>query len=83
MLVASFSRTLVSSSGDERCAHGNADGPYFKSLADDEQKKHWLPGIISGEIILALAMTEPGAGSDLAGIRTSAVRDGDGWIING
>jgi len=58
-------------------------GPYFKSLADDEQKKRWLPGIISGELILAVAMSEPGAGSDLAGIRTSAVRDGDDWIING
>jgi alkylation response protein AidB-like acyl-CoA dehydrogenase len=58
-------------------------GPYFTSLADEEQKKRWLPGIISGESILAVAMTEPGAGSDLAGIRTSAVRDGDDWIING
>jgi alkylation response protein AidB-like acyl-CoA dehydrogenase len=58
-------------------------GPYFKSLADEEQKKRWLPGIISGELILAVAMSEPGAGSDLAGIRTSAVRDGGDWIING
>ena len=58
-------------------------GPYFKDLANDEQKKRWLPGIASGELIIAIAMTEPGAGSDLAGIRTSAVRDGDDWIING
>ncbi len=58
-------------------------GPYFKSLANEEQKKRWMPGIVSGELILAVAMTEPGAGSDLAGIRTSAVRDGDDWIING
>lgn len=58
-------------------------GPYFKSLANEEQKKRWMPGIVSGELILAVAMTEPGAGSDLAGIRTSAVRDGDHWIING
>lgn len=58
-------------------------GPYFSSLANDEQKERWLPGIISGELIVAVAMTEPGAGSDLAGIRTSAVRDGDDWIING
>ena len=61
-------------------------GPYFKELANDEQKKRWLPGIASGETIIAIAMTEPGAGSDLAGIRTSAVRDGSGngdWIING
>lgn len=58
-------------------------GPYFKGLASEEQKKRWMPGIVSGELILAVAMTEPGAGSDLAGIRTSAVRDGDDWIING
>ncbi|MGB8391409.1 acyl-CoA dehydrogenase family protein [Mycobacterium sp.] len=58
-------------------------GPYFSTLANDEQKKRWLPGIISGETIVAIAMTEPGAGSDLAGIRTSAVRDGDDWILNG
>ncbi|WP_090422663.1 acyl-CoA dehydrogenase family protein [Mycobacterium europaeum] len=58
-------------------------GPYFSTLANDEQKKRWLPGIVSGETIVAIAMTEPGAGSDLAGIRTSAVRDGDDWILNG
>src|ERR1700743_204706 len=58
-------------------------GPYFSSLCNDEQKKRWLPGIINGELIVAVAMTEPGAGSDLAGIRTSAVRDGDDWIVNG
>jgi alkylation response protein AidB-like acyl-CoA dehydrogenase len=57
--------------------------PYFKGLATDEQKQRWMPGIASGETILAVAMTEPGAGSDLAGIRTSAVRDGGDWIING
>lgn len=58
-------------------------GPYLKSLATDEQKQRWLPGIVSGETIVAIAMTEPGAGSDLAGIRTSAVRDGEDWVING
>jgi alkylation response protein AidB-like acyl-CoA dehydrogenase len=58
-------------------------GPYFKSLATDEQKARWMSGIVSGETIVAVAMTEPGAGSDLAGIRTSAVRDGEDWILNG
>ncbi|MDT5225951.1 MAG: hypothetical protein QOG19_3358 [Mycobacterium sp.] len=58
-------------------------GPYFKSLCTDEQKQRWLPGIVSGETIVAIAMTEPGAGSDLAGIRTSGVRDDDDWIVNG
>jgi long-chain-acyl-CoA dehydrogenase len=58
-------------------------GPYFKSLANDEQLARWMPGIISGETIVAVAMTEPGAGSDLAGIRASAIRDGEDWILNG
>ena len=63
--------------------HNDVVGPYFKNLTNDEQKQRWLPGIASGETIIAVAMTEPGAGSDLAGIRTSAVRDGDDWILNG
>src|SRR5258705_2612871 len=58
-------------------------GPYFASPSTDEQKERWLPGYITGELIGAIAMTEPGAGSDLAGIRTSGVRDGDDWIVNG
>ena len=58
-------------------------GPYFIRLCTEDQKHRWLPGIASGETIVAIAMTEPGAGSDLAGIRTSAVRDGDDWIVNG
>jgi alkylation response protein AidB-like acyl-CoA dehydrogenase len=61
----------------------NVVGPYFIRLCTEEQKRRWLPGIASGETIVAIAMTEPGAGSDLAGIRTSAVRDGDDWIVNG
>ena len=58
-------------------------GPYFANLANDEQQARWLPGYITGELIGAVAMTEPGAGSDLAGIKTTAVRDGDDWILNG
>ncbi|WP_199435391.1 acyl-CoA dehydrogenase family protein [Qaidamihabitans albus] len=57
--------------------------PYFLELCRDDQKQRWLPGMASGELIAAIAMTEPGAGSDLRGIRTSAVRDGDGWVLNG
>ncbi|MGP6170301.1 acyl-CoA dehydrogenase family protein [Microbacterium sp. A196] len=57
--------------------------PYFTDLTNDEQKQHWLPGIAAGELITAIAMTEPGTGSDLAGIRTTAVRDGDDYIVNG
>jgi alkylation response protein AidB-like acyl-CoA dehydrogenase len=56
---------------------------YLIDLTDDEQKQRWLPGFASGELIGALAMTEPGAGSDLRGIRTTARREGKRWILNG
>jgi alkylation response protein AidB-like acyl-CoA dehydrogenase len=56
---------------------------YLLDLTSEEQKQRWLPGFASGQLIGALAMTEPGAGSDLRGIRTSARRDGDRWILNG
>src|SRR3954470_17550493 len=57
--------------------------PYLLRLATAEQKERWLPGFCSGEIITAIAMTEPGAGSDLQGIRTTAVKDGDDYIVSG
>jgi len=57
--------------------------PYLLSLADEEQKRRWLPGIAGGDIVLCIAMTEPGTGSDLAGIRTTARLDGDAYILNG
>ena len=56
---------------------------YLLDLTTEDQKQRWLPGFSGGELIGALAMTEPGAGSDLRGIRTSARRDGDSWILNG
>lgn len=63
--------------------HSNIIVPYIASFASEENKKKFLPGCVSGEIITAVAMTEPGAGSDLASIRTTAVRDGDHYVING
>ena len=57
--------------------------PYLVDLGTDEQRRRWLPGMVGGELIAAVAMTEPGAGSDLQGIRTTAVRDGREWVING
>jgi alkylation response protein AidB-like acyl-CoA dehydrogenase len=57
--------------------------PYIAELGDHEQKRRWLTGLASGELIGAIAMTEPGAGSDLQGTRTSAVRDGEDWLISG
>ncbi|GLI25918.1 acyl-CoA dehydrogenase [Agromyces rhizosphaerae] len=57
--------------------------PYFLDLTNDDQKARWLPGLAEGTLITAIAMTEPGTGSDLAGIRTTAVRDGDEYVVNG
>ena len=63
--------------------HNDITTPYFIEYCTDEQAQRWLPGIASGELITAIAMTEPGTGSDLAGIATTAVRDGDEYIVNG
>ena len=63
--------------------HNDICLPYFLHLCDDDQKARWLPGICSGELITAVAMTEPGIGSDLASMTTTARRDGDHYIVNG
>jgi alkylation response protein AidB-like acyl-CoA dehydrogenase len=63
--------------------HNDVVGPYLRELATEEQKQRWLPGFCSGEIITAIAMSEPAAGSDLAGIKTVARRDGDSYVVNG
>ncbi|MFC7303554.1 acyl-CoA dehydrogenase family protein [Streptomyces monticola] len=63
--------------------HNDIIGPYLTGLGTDEQKRRWLPKFCSGETITAIAMTEPGAGSDLQGIRTAAVDQGDHWLLNG
>ncbi|MFJ2667628.1 acyl-CoA dehydrogenase family protein [Nocardia fluminea] len=57
--------------------------PYFLEYADEQQRRRWFPGLASGELLTAVAMTEPGTGSDLAGMRSNAVRDGDDYILNG
>jgi alkylation response protein AidB-like acyl-CoA dehydrogenase len=63
--------------------HNDVCLPYFTNLCDDEQAGRWMPGLVSGDLMSAIAMTEPGAGSDLAGINTSAIRDGDVYVVNG
>jgi acyl-CoA dehydrogenase len=63
--------------------HSNIVAPYIDHFGTEEQKAQWLPKMVTGEVLGALAMTEPGAGSDVQGIRTSAVKDGDDWILNG
>jgi len=63
--------------------HNDVVLPYFLELCTEEQRRRWYPGLVSGELMSAIAMTEPGAGSDLAGISTTAIRDGDSYLVNG
>ena len=63
--------------------HNDITAPYFTEYCTDDQAARWLPGIASGELITAIAMTEPGTGSDLAGIASTAIRDGDEYVLNG
>ena len=60
--------------------HNDVMAPYFNAYFNDEQKKRWMPGLISGEIISAIAMTEPGTGSDLGGVRATAIKNGDHYV---
>jgi alkylation response protein AidB-like acyl-CoA dehydrogenase len=73
----------VTSAGLSLTLHNDICLPYFTDFATDEQQSRWLPGICSGELITAVAMTEPGTGSDLAGIATTARREGDVYVVNG
>jgi alkylation response protein AidB-like acyl-CoA dehydrogenase len=75
--------TRIGASGVGFGLHNDVVAPYLRDLATDEQKARWLPKFCSGELITAIAMTEPGAGSDLQGITTTARKDGDGWVLNG
>ncbi|MCW6010925.1 acyl-CoA dehydrogenase family protein [Micromonospora sp. CPCC 205371] len=63
--------------------HNDVVAPYLTDLTTLDQRKRWLPGFCSGDLVTAIAMSEPGAGSDLAGVRTSAVRDGSFYVLNG
>lgn len=63
--------------------HANIVAPYILNIGSQAQRDRWLPRIVTGEVVTAIAMTEPGAGSDLAGMRTSAVKQCDQYILNG
>ncbi len=63
--------------------HNDITAPYFAEYCTEAQSDRWLPGIASGQLITAIAMTEPGTGSDLAGIASTAIRDGDEYVLNG
>jgi alkylation response protein AidB-like acyl-CoA dehydrogenase len=76
-------RAGVNAAGLGWTLHNDICLPYFLSLCNDEQKARWLPGICSGELITAIAMTEPAIGSDLASMTTTARADGDDYVVNG
>jgi len=78
-----FAASGAGASGACITLHNDICLPYFLQYADDEQRKRWLPGLASGDLMTAIAMTEPGTGSDLAGIVTTAQRDGGDYVING
>ena len=63
--------------------HANIVAPYIENIGTEEQKQRWLPAMVSGDVLTALAMTEPGAGSDVAAMRTVAVKDGNEYVLNG
>lgn len=73
----------VGATGPGFVLHTDIVVPYILHYGTPEQRQRWLPGCVSGECIAAIAMTEPGAGSDLAAIRTTALRDGDSYVVNG
>ncbi len=84
-----FEQIIIEETGYARCGdwyntlHSRLVGPYFTRFGSEEQCERFMPKCVSGETVLAIAMTEPDAGSDLAGIRSTAVKDGDHWIVNG
>ncbi|MFF0815176.1 acyl-CoA dehydrogenase family protein [Rhodococcus sp. NPDC003318] len=83
VVAEEVARTATTSFGAGIALQDDIVIPYLLHLGTEEQKQRWLPGMAAGELIGAIAMTEPGAGSDLQGVKTTAVRDGDEWVING
>jgi acyl-CoA dehydrogenase len=73
----------VYESGFAMSLHSDIVVPYLHAFGTDEQKKRWLPGCANGDLVTAIAMTEPGAGSDLASLSTTADKDGDDYVLNG
>lgn len=83
VLAEEIARTNTTSFGVGLGLQDDIVIPYFLDLATPEQKQRWLPGLASGALIGAIAMTEPGTGSDLQGVRTTARRDGEEWVLDG
>ncbi|WP_037144121.1 acyl-CoA dehydrogenase family protein [Rhodococcoides fascians] len=83
VIIEELARAGIGGSGHGITLHNDICMPYYLSFANAEQRSRWLPGIASGNLITAIAMTEPGTGSDLASIATTARRDGDHYVVNG
>jgi alkylation response protein AidB-like acyl-CoA dehydrogenase len=83
VLAEELLRTGAAAAGLGLTLHTDICLPYFLAYCNSEQRARWLPGIASGELITAIAMTEPGIGSDLASMSTTAIRDGDEYVVNG
>ncbi|MDQ0989344.1 acyl-CoA dehydrogenase family protein [Streptomyces sp. V3I7] len=83
VMMEEFARIGAASLESAISVHDDIVLPYLLDLGTEEQKRCWVPGMCTGETVSAIAMTEPGAGSDLQGIRTTAVRDGDHWVLDG
>jgi alkylation response protein AidB-like acyl-CoA dehydrogenase len=83
IIAEEFAAAAIGGSGPGLTLHNDICTPYFLEYCNDEQAQRWLPGIASGDLITAIAMTEPGTGSDLAGIASTAVLDGDEYVLNG
>ena len=83
VIAEEVQRAGINAAGLGWTLHNDICLPYFLSLCTPEQQARWLPGICSGELITAIAMTEPGIGSDLASMSTTAVQDGDDYVVNG
>lgn len=83
VIAEELARAGIGGSGLGLTLHNDVCSPYFIEYCNEEQSQRWMPGIASGELITAIAMTEPGTGSDLASMTTTAIRDGDEYVLNG
>ncbi|MBC3192707.1 acyl-CoA dehydrogenase family protein [Pseudonocardia sp. C8] len=83
VIAEELMRSGAAASGLGLTLHNDIVMPYLLSFCSEEQKQRWLPGAVRGEQVLAIAMTEPGIGSDLASMSTTAIRDGDHYVVNG